>query len=1155
MDLEFEIAGMGSAYGVDTMRKTILAGLALVGFVLCSLGEPLPPLLHNSMTTNNPPPLASSSAFGLMSTNMLNQLETVPYNEDGAFAVPMAGWNSWYADGADFGWTNSASNGPFFSVTNFVAYLIVTGLRDAGYNWFIISEGATSPYRDANNNIIWNTNRYPAGMKVVVDYLHNLGFKVGLYLEPTEYLLDSDYTTYNGTYVGAPLEYASIDATNFAAIGFDGFDTDYRGTGLPGDYETHGFEYYARAMRQALSASGRTIAYYSSGLSPQAPWFKSVFTMWDELGYYSQSVAGIYSNTSAPYYITVGDFTPWAEYLRFDLDMQHPGWIGPGHFIFQESMRMANNTSSSGILHDRTVMAFCEMQRSARMMAGIPIPGNYPYQLGDLKNPIYISMCNDPMVQQGRLLTRSNWADVYVQELNDLEVGIRSKGLLLYNRLTNISQNISVYLPGLGFSSNNIAVTDVFNYTNVPIVNGVITMSVPTNNATLLLVQGSAGKSALAPSASLTKPMMGFHPYLAYGFATTSTQYVQMAQTINTNGMTALGNRYVLMTEWMSSARDTNGNMVANPTYFPANYGLAQCIADMHTNPGVKVILAWGFNWTNFDSGTPFIGSGGPLGDNQYLSQDISNALFTYNADVIDLEYSVGNGSFGRNKTMSDYDGIAQSILQGYLGHPFPLVTYNWDTGDFWGPLQNPPVTTIPIYPIVPNGINAFSLNSILPSGATVQQQYWMRLMNDINRAASYLSLDSSGTFLQIYEAPVQWGPGYAIAYAAIASPLFYSLPYDSSTPNYLANENDSDIQKLLYDPLTKPGVLVVSNANYQLWRRDKSDGSKFMALLNPSVSNSVTCGFTSTDAGFDVAQNFNLYDVVYKTNLNGINVYTSTIPAMTNYGFIVSPVPSGFTMTSNSTTFSAASQVGIFPGAIMVQGNVYSNSFAGIVFTNNVLNPGYPTGWLGVRTDIGTLSILSNAAWSVIGSSGSFNYGGNGFYTGSNTFIGPSYFANSVTVSNAQWLTNNLEWIRGSDWTINGGARLTVPNYSSGDNYYFTDGYSLAGGSAGEVDVYVPNWITNVTLIETWSLGSTTTASTWTNTVNAFYSSLGGRIAANSQAQVVTVPIGVWTNFTISINWPNTNTPKYFSISMATATNTANRYLVSPIYAEYLHP
>jgi len=454
----------------------------------------------NNLSITN---LASASAQNLLSANALigeqignvsgtNSMVTLRSTLPVPRHVPQGMFQLWYLHGPDVGWTNSLANDTTYTITNVVAWMIGDGLRDAGFNWIMISVGCNSPYRDSSGAILWNTNLFPEGMQIAVDYCHSNGFYVCIYTEPTAYLYNSDFTTYNGTFVGTPFEKIHTDVTNFAAIGFDAIEVDFQGSfttprqnpGMLVDCTTNGVSAYFQLLHQEVAKCGRPMEIKSAGI-PQYPdpWMPASINEWDQLGYFTNQVL-MWSNGPATGTINVGDDTPWSEYIRFDLDMLRSDLIGPGHHIFRNNMRL--NTT---VIHDRTIMAFSAIECSDQVLNEIDYPWiSRPQQNADLRNKAWRLICKDPGVIQGQVLWRTNWVDVDQRPLVDTTYGLAEKAILLYNRKTNAAQDITCYLPVLGYDTNPVVVLDVFNNTNVTITGGTLkATAVPTNSAILFL--------------------------------------------------------------------------------------------------------------------------------------------------------------------------------------------------------------------------------------------------------------------------------------------------------------------------------------------------------------------------------------------------------------------------------------------------------------------------------------------------------------------------------------------------------------------------------------------------------------------------------------------------------------------------------------------
>ena len=60
--------------------------------------------------------------------------------------------------------------------------MVEKGLKDAGYRFINIDDGFFG-YRDETGKMHEHAQRFPNGMKVVVDHIHDLGLKAGIYTD------------------------------------------------------------------------------------------------------------------------------------------------------------------------------------------------------------------------------------------------------------------------------------------------------------------------------------------------------------------------------------------------------------------------------------------------------------------------------------------------------------------------------------------------------------------------------------------------------------------------------------------------------------------------------------------------------------------------------------------------------------------------------------------------------------------------------------------------------------------------------------------------------------------------------------------------------------------------------------------------------------
>jgi len=92
-------------------------------------------------------------------------------NFDELAATPPMGWNSWNKFGC---------NVSEILIKEMADAMAESGMRDVGYEYLVIDD-CWQTGRDSLGNIVADPERFPSGMKVLIDYVHNKGLKFGIY--------------------------------------------------------------------------------------------------------------------------------------------------------------------------------------------------------------------------------------------------------------------------------------------------------------------------------------------------------------------------------------------------------------------------------------------------------------------------------------------------------------------------------------------------------------------------------------------------------------------------------------------------------------------------------------------------------------------------------------------------------------------------------------------------------------------------------------------------------------------------------------------------------------------------------------------------------------------------------------------------------------
>jgi alpha-galactosidase len=160
------------------------------------------------------------------------------------------GWNSWNMFGSAI---NEAA------IRETARAMVSSGLRDQGYEYIVIDDcWSRKEGRDPDGDLVPDPLKFPDGMKDLVDYVHNLGFKFGIYSDAAE-----------RTCAGHPGSYGfeEQDAQLWAMWGVDFLKYDY--CGAPAE-QSAAIERYTR-MGEALRKTGREFLFSLCEWGNQSP--------------------------------------------------------------------------------------------------------------------------------------------------------------------------------------------------------------------------------------------------------------------------------------------------------------------------------------------------------------------------------------------------------------------------------------------------------------------------------------------------------------------------------------------------------------------------------------------------------------------------------------------------------------------------------------------------------------------------------------------------------------------------------------------------------------------------------------------------------------------------------------------------------------------
>ncbi|HEV3221265.1 MAG TPA: glycoside hydrolase family 27 protein [Puia sp.] len=204
-----------------------------------------------------------------------------------------------------------------------VDVFISSGMRESGYQYFVLDDGWMAMDRDQNGSLVADPVKFPHGMKAFADYVHSKGLKFGIY----NCAGSKTCAGYPGT---RGHEYE--DARLYASWGVDFLKYDWCNTDSLNTPEAY------KTMSAALRATGRPIVFSICEWGGHAPW------LW------AGGVGELYRTTGdiTPSFISNKNYGNWeAQSVISILDKQIPirKYNGPNHWNDPDMLEVGNGMS------------------------------------------------------------------------------------------------------------------------------------------------------------------------------------------------------------------------------------------------------------------------------------------------------------------------------------------------------------------------------------------------------------------------------------------------------------------------------------------------------------------------------------------------------------------------------------------------------------------------------------------------------------------------------------------------------------------------------------------------------------------------------------------------------------------------------------------
>jgi len=300
---------------------------------------------------------------------------------EGLALTPPMGWNTWNTFGVNI-------NERLIKET--AESMIASGMRDAGYVYIVLDDAWLAKERDAEGNLVADPVKFPSGMKALADYLHQKGFKFGIY-----------NCAGNKTCAGYPggrgHEYQ--DAMTYASWSVDYLKYDWCNHGTADAKETY------KTMRDALYAAGRPIVLSICEWGNNKPW------LWaKDIGHLWRTTGDITDCYDCQEVYSMG----WKVILDSQVGLEK--YADPGHWNDPDMLEVGNPGLS--LAESRAHFSLWCML-AAPLMAGNDVRKMSGEVRDILTNKEVIAIDQDPLGKQGYQFMKHPGKEIWVKQLSD----------------------------------------------------------------------------------------------------------------------------------------------------------------------------------------------------------------------------------------------------------------------------------------------------------------------------------------------------------------------------------------------------------------------------------------------------------------------------------------------------------------------------------------------------------------------------------------------------------------------------------------------------------------------------------------------------------------------------------------------------------------
>ncbi len=377
---------------------------------------------------------------------------------DAAIQLPTMGWSSWNT------YRVHISDSLIMAQAD---AMVSTGLAEAGYNHINIDDGYFGGRDAATGRLLVHPTRFPGGLKPVVDHIHALGLKAGIYSDAGSNTCGSMYdrdTIARGVgFYGHDRQDAEFF---FREMGFDFIKVDFCGGNGYQNTDNLALDPQERytAIRRAIDATGRTDVRLN-------------VCRWDFPGIWVRDVA-----TSWRISHDISDQW-WSLKSIIGQSLYLSAYAGGGRYNDMDMLEVGRALNAE---EDKTHFGlWCIM--ASPLLIGCDLTTLKPETLALLTNPELIALDQDPLGLQAYVAAHEGDTYVLVKDLEQRFGNVRA--VAMYNP-SEEARTVGIDLAALEFSGS-VAVRDLFGRKDLGEASGRLEAEVPPHGTRIFRIEGA----------------------------------------------------------------------------------------------------------------------------------------------------------------------------------------------------------------------------------------------------------------------------------------------------------------------------------------------------------------------------------------------------------------------------------------------------------------------------------------------------------------------------------------------------------------------------------------------------------------------------------------------------------------------------------------